>query len=442
MSQVCNLAAQPVKQLDGSPEAPGRAAAAGLRGLPGEPVDGSTWGPPCAGRGENGGGRGGDGAGVSPPRPYLGSYRINRASFPGPAPGIQPENHGNGANEHLASAWRYIWQTPDVRLTPDSDRPAGPDGWSFRLEPLPPGPSEFQPVAGWDLPDPAADDEPAAVPGEPDRAERPRYCGRYTVAGELRDPETGAPTGRLGVARIYCRQYGCKVCGPRKARAVRAAIQRECEARGFRRLATLTLDPAQVEASGLEPHAFLHRCFDRLRYRWQKAYSRGVEYIAVIEHHKSGLPHLHLALSRFIPQAVMFRWWAASGACVAGKPGAERSVWLTARDAGRVGQYVAKYIAKGFRAELRGVIEFPKRARRWTTSRGLRLFPRRPSQGWRFMRESIDRIAATGAMLREVLDTLTVSTDHRGALRFLVLAASSWWQIAFVLGLDPGPPAP
>jgi hypothetical protein len=324
------------------------------------------------------------------------------------------------------------------------------EGWSYALE-LPPEPTRWTPAAFWDLPDPDGDlmdGAPSAAPLEllPSELEesapegekqealrypvpgRPRYCGRYTVAGELKGPD-GAPDGRMGAARVYCRRYLCPVCGPARARLTRKAIRGAVEKHGLCRMLTLTLDPKRLEV-GEDAHARIKTAFNRLRYRWQKAYRKGVEYVAVIEHHKSGMPHLHVAVSRFLPRKLIQRWWQ--------KAGGGAQVWISYRQPGRAGSYIGKYIGKQLRAELAGEL-MPLRSRRVQTSRGIRLFPPRERAGWLFIRENIDRIARAAGVLREVLDVLTVEVDYSRRLRFLICPKEKWWQVGFLVGF--GTPA-
>lgn len=323
-----------------------------------------------------------------------------------------------------AAIWRNVWQTADGRRVPGGpplEDPGG-EGWSSKLEPGP-EPNRWTPVAAWDLPErhPA---EPEPPPEDP-RPLRPVYCGRFSVMGPLRD-EAGEETGELGVARIMCRCYRCPICGPRKGRRVRDQILRAVEKHRLCRMLTLTLDPKRL--AGMEPHAFLKRCFNRLRYRWQKVYPNGVEYVAVVEHHKSGMPHLHVAVSRFLPQGTVRRWWMAAGG------GAQ--VWISWRDPGRAGRYIGKYMGKQLARELAGSTP-PLRSRRVQTSRGVRLAPpKEPSKGWRRLSVSIDQVAASACLLHEVLAGLVVYVEDAGRwLRFLTLKASEWWQLAFLLGV-------
>lgn len=384
----------------------------------------------------------GQGRGARAGEPYLDQNRINRASSNGGADGI-PE-------KAAISLWRNVFNTQDGRIAPEGKElgDAG-DGWSYQLAPSE-EPRTWHPVARWDLPDPdviesdeletdrGAGQEPAGVsghgsagPGEvlpPGVPKRPSYCGRWTAVGELRNRETGERTGEVGAVRIMCSRYLCPVCGRKRGAKTRRAVEALIERRQLCRMLTLTLDPAAVEASGLDPHRYLKRCFDRLRYRWRKAYRAGVQYVAVVEHHRSGMPHMHLAVSRYMPRRVVQRWWVVAG----GGP----QVWISYRDPGRAGRYVAKYLTKQLMGELSGN-RFPLRVRRVQVSRGVRLFPPpEGKKGWRMIRASIDAVAAAAAGVRQTLDGMIVRVDSRRRLEFLKLPSLEQWQVtAFLLGI-------
>lgn len=357
-------------------------------------------------------------------RPCLDTYGI-----------IEPPRNALAASALANLASRNAFNTPDGRRSPDGPELEVGEGWSYQLEASPP-PVEWAPVAAWDLPAPPSDrwngltDEQAELEGAPaDLPGRPAYCGRYSLIGELE----GKDDGRLGVLRLLCGRYLCPVCGPVRGRKVRRGLVAAALRHRLVRIVTLTLEPARVWASGLEPHAYLKRCFNRLRYRWRKAYPKGVQYIAVVEHHKSGMPHLHLLVSRFVPQRVLKGWWRRAGG------GYE--VRISYRDPGRAGRYLAKYITKQLYLEMSGQLT-PPRSRRWQVSRGIKVFPPRElrEKAWRLLRESIDRIAQRACWYRESLDSLRVGVDARGRwLRFVSLAASDWWPIAYSLGLPVEP---
>jgi hypothetical protein len=84
-----------------------------------------------------------------------------------------------------------------------------------------------------------------------------------------------------------------------------------------------------------------------------------VKYIAVLEFHKSGIAHLHLLVDRYIAWEWIKNSWSALGG--------GQVVFVKYVDVHRISRYLSKYLTK----EL--LLSAPKRSRRVTTSRSLRL---------------------------------------------------------------------
>ncbi|MGA8089472.1 MAG: hypothetical protein WCA10_19520 [Terracidiphilus sp.] len=196
---------------------------------------------------------------------------------------------------------------------------------------------------------------------EPDYYRRPvgrgKFCGRYSIRGV--DPKTG----RRNFRRLNCGSWSCSYCGPRKARTARAAIRRTAEGLGLKYFLTLTVDMKKVEFQEKKfavPH--LRLCFNKFREYLRRRYGNVPPYICVLEFTKAGVPHLHILLDRYIPQAWISQTWAGLGG--------GRIVFIKQVTIANVTRYLSKYLTK----EL--LLSAPKGARRITTARSIKLFPK------------------------------------------------------------------
>lgn len=184
---------------------------------------------------------------------------------------------------------------------------------------------------------------------ELERRGRKRNCGCRSLRGSSDDN-----TER--VIRLDCKTWGCGYCGPRKAWRYKQAIRANAEKESLSRFLTLTLDPAHIEGN---PVRYLRKTFSKFRVYLLRKYSHSPKYIAVLEFHKSGVPHLHVLIDRYIPQPWIQRAWNALGG--------GRIVHIEQVDVHRIGHYLAKYLTK----EL--LLSAPEGTRRVTTSRSIHL---------------------------------------------------------------------
>jgi hypothetical protein len=113
----------------------------------------------------------------------------------------------------------------------------------------------------------------------------------------------------------------------------------------------------------------------------RRRYGQAPKFIAVLELQKSGNPHLHVLIDRFIEQAWLSSAWVAVGG---GRIVDIR--WVRIRS---VSRYLAKYLTE----EL--FFSAPRRSRRITCSRSITLFPvTPPKHAWTFLKKQIDIIFA------------------------------------------------
>jgi hypothetical protein len=207
---------------------------------------------------------------------------------------------------------------------------------------------------------------------------RGRNCARITLRGTDLRPHMSEKAIRY--QRLNCNCWDCPFCGPKKQRLYREAIGLWAKNLGLNRFITLTLDPKKFlpgisyldfqELHDDDPEKqrlkklsaeYLRRCFSKLRVYLGREYGTSIKYICVLELHKSGMPHLHLLVDRYIPIEWLRKSWTHVGG------GFEIKIKrVQVRSAAA---YISKYLSKQLRMKV------PPRTRRITTSRSIRLFP-------------------------------------------------------------------
>jgi hypothetical protein len=144
----------------------------------------------------------------------------------------------------------------------------------------------------------------------------------------------------------------------------------------LQRFLTLTLDPAKIEG---DPVRYLNAAFAKLRVYLQREYKAAPQYIRVLEFQKNGNPHFHILIDRYIYLEWIRKAWVAVGGGF--------MVDIRLVDVQRVSRSLSKYLTK----EL--LMSAPLRSRRVTTSRGIKLIQKTPSEyTWELLRVSIYRL--------------------------------------------------
>jgi hypothetical protein len=196
---------------------------------------------------------------------------------------------------------------------------------------------------------------------------RHRYCGCFTLVGQSL---TGDETQ---YQRLNCKTWTCKYCGRKKAKRYKHAIRSVAEELKLQRFLTLTLDPARIKGDSV---VYLRETFNKLRTYLRRKFDCAPKYLAVLEFHKNGQPHLHVLIDRFIEQAWLSAAWSAVGG--------GRMVDIGFVDLHRVSRYLAKYLT----ADL--FLSAPKGVRRVTCSRGIVLLEKRSkTHTWTLLKASI-----------------------------------------------------
>ena len=199
-----------------------------------------------------------------------------------------------------------------------------------------------------------------------------RFCGAYTARGV-----SNSHPGKTQFYTIRCKCWGCSACGPRRAARYAIQIRKAAQRLGLKTLLTLTLDPSKLH--GEESTKYINEVFADFRVYLRRKLGYAPVYIRVLEYQKNGNAHLHILLSCNLEQAWISETWSALGG--------GRIVDIRRVDMHRVSHYLSKYLTKDM------LMEAPKRARRVTTSKGIRLLEKQPSDfEWRIMRIPILRI--------------------------------------------------
>jgi hypothetical protein len=173
----------------------------------------------------------------------------------------------------------------------------------------------------------------ADLAGEEERPD----CRRDLAHLQYRNTETGE------TAPYRCDSWECACCGYRMKMNLLEGIDRVVEERPeLSRLLTLTVDPGRVDGREAA-HREIGEAWNRLRSYIQASYG-DFSYIWVREEQENGYPHLHVLVSRFLPQADVAAAWSRTGM--------GEIVDLRRVEARQAGHYIAKYLAKDAMADL------------------------------------------------------------------------------------------
>jgi hypothetical protein len=198
-------------------------------------------------------------------------------------------------------------------------------------------------------------------------------CGRFTVLG----PIEGSLT-KCGHKRLLCDCLRCERCRPRRLRIMRARIAEQATKHGLTRLATLTLDPKKLPA-GVRSDRYLRNCWRKMRVLLERRFGRTVHFISVLEFQESGMAHLHVLFGVFIPQEWLSEAWQSVG-------GGE-IVDIRYVEIRKVAAYLTTYLTSAKITNTLGLL--PRRARIFSTSRGIRLSKPSGNSGWWLKRKHI-----------------------------------------------------
>jgi hypothetical protein len=146
-------------------------------------------------------------------------------------------------------------------------------------------------------------------------------------------------------------------------------------------MATLTLDPKSIPRRyRLRTDRYLRDCWRKMRVSLERKFSGSIDYVGILEFQKNGTAHLHLLVGRFIEQ----KWLSDAWQAVGGGP----IVDIRLVDIHRVTAYLSVYLAGD---KVKHTLKLlPVRARIFTTSRSIRLWPKKEKRGWWLRRTNLE----------------------------------------------------
>src|SRR6266404_8809899 len=191
-------------------------------------------------------------------------------------------------------------------------------------------------------------------------------CGNFSVVGLLK----GKP-GKFGYVCLFCGSYRCNRCRNPKLKKVRSAIARMASEKKLNKMATLTLDKKRIP-KGVRTDRHLRDTWRKMRVSLSRKFGESVDYVGVLEFQKNGVAHLHLLLGRFIKQDWLSDAWSANGGGVV--------VDIRMVDIHRVTAYLSIYLTGDKVKHTLTLLAV--RARIFTTSRSIRLWPKKEKGCW------------------------------------------------------------
>lgn len=201
-------------------------------------------------------------------------------------------------------------------------------------------------------------------------------CAKGTVYGPSKDN----PNGTLYL-RADCKRLQCPRCGEKRVRQYKKAIAERAGEHNLKRFMSLTLDPSKIDSSK-DTVSYLRECFAKFRvYLGRRFGKKAVSFISIVELHKSGIAHLHVLVSLYIPQDWISKNWQAVG-------GGE-IVDIRLVDIHRVAAYLSKYVTKQL------LLLVPANKKRISTSRDIKLFPKKEKSGFKLLDEGINYLWET-----------------------------------------------
>lgn len=200
-----------------------------------------------------------------------------------------------------------------------------------------------------------------------------RFCGNWSVSGKIKENNKDY----IHVARLGCKRWSCPICGPKRAKKLRFAIIQKATEGKLQRFLTLTLDPRNCTAE--DSGEYLKNTWRKFRVSLKRQCGDTIDYILISENQKSGYAHLHILIDRYISQ----KWLQTAWQCVGGG----KFVNIKYVDIHRIAAYLSKYLTKDMFLN-----QFKRGARRYTTSRTIKLFEKAIKGQWQLIKNSIDNL--------------------------------------------------
>jgi hypothetical protein len=164
---------------------------------------------------------------------------------------------------------------------------------------------------------------------------------------------------------------------------VRKRIAEIAEEYKLQRMATLTLDPKRIPREHRrKTDRYIRGLWRMMRVLLSRQFGKSLPFVGVLEFQENGNAHLHLLLSQYIPQKWLSKAWQSIGG--------GRYVDIRFVDVHRVAAYVSSYLTGD--KVLHTLERLPRRARIFTTSRSIRLWPKKEKRGWWLRRAGLGEL--------------------------------------------------
>lgn len=146
-------------------------------------------------------------------------------------------------------------------------------------------------------------------------------------------------------------------------------------------MATLTLDPKRVP-KGERTDRHIRNCWRKMRVLLAREFNGTLPFVGVLEFQKNGRAHLHILLGRFIRQSWLSDAWESIGG--------GQIVDICYVDVHRVSAYLSVYLAGD---KVQNTLELlPRRARIFSTSRGIVMWGKKKKSGWWLRRANLSSL--------------------------------------------------
>lgn len=177
-------------------------------------------------------------------------------------------------------------------------------------------------------------------------------------------------------ARMMCKRWSCKTCGPKQAWLLQQRIAAKAKELGLFRMLTLTLDPKKVRG---DPYKHLNESWRKLREAFRRKFKKSISFIAINEYQKNGMPHKHILVDRYIHQEWVKNKWEKLG-------GGHQVDIRKIKNEDDPAKYICKYLTKDV------LINAPKGRKRVTTSRDIKLREKASKGDWTLVEAELDDI--------------------------------------------------
>jgi hypothetical protein len=211
------------------------------------------------------------------------------------------------------------------------------------------------------------------------RTEKSFGCGNFSLVGPIK----GKP-GKFGYKCLFCGSYRCDRCRGPKLRKMRARLAQIASEHKLTKMVTLTLDPKRLSKQDRKrTDRYIRGCWRKMRVLLARKHKgKSLPFVCVLEFQKNGNAHLHVLIGKYIAQKQLSKAWQ--------RIGGGRYVDIRAVDVHRVSAYLSVYLAGD--KVLHTLDLLPRRARIFTTSRGIVLWGKKEKSSWWLRRVDVGEL--------------------------------------------------